>query len=107
MNISILVFWAIIGFDCCTLWPWWWLWPIPPPPPPERGLRPNWLLPIIIGIVGGIAGGWSFTQVFGPQPEPWTSLVPAAATGIGAFAGGHLLVGLYAIAKGGVQAPRA
>jgi uncharacterized membrane protein YeaQ/YmgE (transglycosylase-associated protein family) len=104
MRISLLIFWAIIGFDCGTPWPGWWRWPIPPPPPPEQRPRPNWLLPIIIGIVGGIAGGWVFTQAFGgPQPEPpLISLIPAAATGVGAFAGGRLLVGLYGIAKGGV-----
>jgi hypothetical protein len=103
MNISLLVFWAIIGFDCGTPWPGFWLLRLPiPPPPPEPRPRPNWLLLSIIGIVGGLAGGWVFTQVFGPSPEPWTSLVPAATTGIGAFAGGRLLVNLYGIAKGGV-----
>ena len=112
MRLSLFVLWAIVGW-CGNEPLWWWLlwrrrwwWPIPPPPPPEPDPWPIILLPRIIGIVGGIVGGWVYTQVFGPQPEPWTSAVPAAATGLGAFLGARLLVDIYGLATGSRNVPR-
>jgi hypothetical protein len=109
MRISLLVLWAIIGMDCGTPWPGWWRWRLPPPPPPEPDPypRPNWLLTTILGIVGGLAGGWAFTETFGTQTEAWSTLASAAATGVGAFAGGRLFVGLYELATAGGKAMRA
>ena len=78
MNLSLLVLWALVGW-CGTVprrWPW-------PPPPPDPGPDPWWLR--VIGVIAGIIGGWAYTQVFGPQPEPWVSALPAAASSLGAF----------------------
>ncbi len=100
MQLSLFVFWALVGW-CGTPWPrWWWRWPIPPPPEPDP-----WFIPRLIGVVGGLAGGWAFSQVFGPHPEPWT-VVPAAATAVGAFVGARLLVDVYGLVKGGGPAAR-
>lgn len=95
MQLSLFALWAIVGW-CGTPWPRWWRWPIPPPPPdPEP-----WVLLRLIGVVGGIAGGWAFTRVFGPQPEPWTSAIPAAASAVGAFLGSILLTDIYGLVRG-------
>jgi len=80
MNVSLLVLWALVGW-CGTVprrWPW-------PPPPPDPGPDPWWLFSRVIGVIAGIIGGWAFTRVFGPQPEPWVSALPAAASSLGAF----------------------
>jgi len=89
-----------------------------PPPPldtPERPPRPNWLLPRIIGVVGGVIGGWVFTEAFGqgvpwiavgPQPEPW-KLAAAAATSVGAFLGASLLTDLYGLVRSNRKVTRA
>lgn len=77
MNLSLLVLWALVGW--CGTVPR--RWPFPPPPPPD----PWWLVSRIIGIIAGIIGGWGYTQVFGPHPEPWVAALPAAASSLGAF----------------------
>ena len=117
MRLSLILLWAIVGW-CITgaprvllRWPRrWWLHDIvPPPDTPERPPRPNWLLTGIIGVVGGVIGGWAFTEVFGPQPDPWITadpqpnpwmLVVAAATTVGAFIGASLLTDLYGLVRG-------
>jgi hypothetical protein len=124
MRLSLFVLWAIVGL-CITgaprvllRWPrrWWWLHDIvPPPDTPERPPRPNWLLLGIIGVVGGVIGGWVFMEVFGPSPEPWISvgpqpnpwmLVVAAATTVGAFLGASLLTDLYGLVRNGRKMTR-
>jgi uncharacterized membrane protein YfcA len=84
--------------------------PIPPPDPPyvEIPSLPHRLLLRIIGVVGGVGGGWVFTEVFGPHPDPWITagpqpnpgmLVVAAATMVGAFIGASLLTDLYELVR--------
>jgi hypothetical protein len=90
MSLSLLVLWALVGW--CGTVPRRWLWP---PPPPEPGPDPWWLFSRVIGVIAGIIGGWAFTHVFGPlpepwltagpRPEPWVSALPAAASALGAF----------------------
>jgi hypothetical protein len=63
----------------------------PPPPDPE----PWWLVSRIIGLAAGIVGGWAYTKVFGPQPEPWTLALPAAVSSLGAFAAARFVTDVY------------
>lgn len=89
--------WAIVGW-CGTPWPYWWPFPWPrpePPPPPDP-----WWLPRFIGVVAGLVGGWAFTQVFEPNPSPWISALPAAASAVGAFAASRLVGDIYGLARG-------
>lgn len=58
--------------------------------------RPNWFASRIIGVVTGIIGGWLYTQVFGPQPEPWSSALPAAASALGAVIAARVVTDIYA-----------
>ena len=62
MSPALFALWAIVGW-CGTPYPGWW-WRVPPPPPEP------WWRSRLIGVVAGIIGGWAFTQVFGPRPEP-------------------------------------
>jgi hypothetical protein len=75
--------------------------PLPPIPDPEPEPRPNWLVAKLIGVVAGIIGGWAFTQLFGPSPEPWNSAVPAAATAVGAFVVARIATDIYEQVGGG------
>jgi len=120
MRLSLLVLWLIVGGS--IKWPYrpweWWLArlrePIKPPDPPPHlpkgpPRRPDWPLVRVIGVVGGVIGGWVFTEVFGPGPVPWFSTGPhpdpwmpvvfAAATTVGAFIGASLLTDLYALVR--------
>lgn len=109
MRLSLFVFWAIVGWCITGVRIWWWHGPIPIDTP-EPVPHPNWLVLRIIGVVGGIIGGWVFMRVFGPQPEPWSVAGPgpqpwamvvfAAATSVGAFLGASLLTDLYGLVRG-------
>lgn len=92
MSVALFGLWAVAGW-CGTPYPYWW-WRVPPPPDPEP-----WWSSRLIGVVAGIIGGWAFTQVFGPQPEPWT-VVPAAATAVGAFSASRLVGDHYGRVRG-------
>lgn len=100
MRLSLFALWALVGW-CGTPWPRWWRWPPPPPPDPDP-----WIIYKIIGVAGGIAGGWIFTQVFKPQPDPWIPAIDAAATAVGALLGSRLLLDIYGLTRGGIKAPR-
>jgi hypothetical protein len=98
MNLSLFVLWALVGW-CGTVprrWPW-------PPPPPDPGPDPWWLVSRVIGIIAGIIGGWGFTQVFGPSPEPWVSALPAAASSLGAFVVARVATDIYGRLRGDRQ----
>jgi hypothetical protein len=95
MNLSLLVLWALVGW-CGTVprrWPW-------PPPPPDPGPDPWWLVSRVIGIIAGIIGGWAYTQVFGPSPEPWVLALPAAASSLGAFVVARVATDIYGRLRG-------
>ena len=72
--------WALAGW-CGTPWR-----RFPPPPPP--GPDP-WLVLRVVGIVGGLAGGWAFGSIFQSDPMPALT-VYVAATSVGAFIGGRI-----------------
>lgn len=95
MNIGLFAWWVIVGW-CGT---------VPrgpfPPPPPDPDPYP-WRK--ALGVVGGIVGGWAFSQVF---PTGDTSMaVVAATTGLGALAGSMLFSDLYGMARGTQRAAR-
>jgi hypothetical protein len=102
MVISLFVLWALTGWcgnEPLILW-----FPLPPPVP-ERPPRPNWLVLRIIGMVFGVIGGFVFSRVFGPGPEPWLAAGPqpepwgialfAAATAVGAFVAARFVTDIY------------
>jgi|GEM_PF-708577 len=94
--VPLYALWAVIGW-CGTPYPGWW--PRPQPPDPEPWWRPR-----LIGVVAGLVGGWVFTQVFGPEPQPWSSALQVAATAVGAFGASRVVGDLYQIARGAGQA---
>ena len=98
MSPGLFALWAIVGW-CGTPYPRWW-WRVPPPPDPEPWWRSR-----LIGVVAGVLGGWAFTQVFGPSPEPWT-VVTAGATAVGAYFASRLVGDLYGLVRGGGSANR-
>lgn len=76
--ISNLVYWALVGW-CGTPprpWPW-------PPPPPGPDPWPWWRNPVL-GIIGGIAGGYLATALFGSEGM-------MLAQSFGALAGGRIV----------------
>jgi hypothetical protein len=82
MDFGLIAMWGVSGW-CGTPYPRWW-WGPPPHPDPEPWWRSR-----VIGVLLGIAGGFAFQRVFGPQPEPWT---PAA---VGASALAALVVSRF------------
>ena len=112
MTLSLLALWALVGWCLTGVLRW----PIPPRlDTPERPPRPNWFIPKILGVVGGVIGGWVFTEVFVagsdslttiPQGDAWMPLVRAAATTVGAAIGATLLADIYGLATGGGKATR-
>lgn len=95
MDIVLFAMWGAVGW-CGTPYPGWWRGPRPHPDP-----EPWWLIGKIIGVVAGIVGGWAFTQLFGPSPEPWRSALPAAASCIGAFVVARIVGDIYGAATAG------
>jgi len=94
--ISLIGLWALAGW--CGTVPWRWRRrriPSPPDPEPWRFSITAWIISRVIGVVSGVIGGWGFTQVFGPHPEPWTSALPAAASAIGAFVLAGVITDIY------------
>jgi uncharacterized membrane protein YeaQ/YmgE (transglycosylase-associated protein family) len=82
--------WALIGW-CGTPFPRRWPWP---PPPPDGD---PWLVKVI-GIVGGLAGGWLFGQLFAADLGSAAGLV---VTFFGAWAGSIILNDAYGLVRGG------
>jgi uncharacterized membrane protein YccC len=64
-----------------------------------------WWRSRLIGVIAGTIGGWAFTQVFGPSPEPWT-VVTTAATAVIALLASRLVGDLYGLARGSSIANR-
>jgi predicted lipid-binding transport protein (Tim44 family) len=89
MNTQFLVLAAFVGW-CGTPWPRRWPWPWPPPPP-----DPNPWISKIIGVIGGIAGGWALGSMGGAEG--------IVAVAIGAWAGSVFFNDLYGLATGGLK----
>jgi len=88
MALSLLLLWAVAGWSAASSRGGWFSYkPNPDDPDPWPWPWPPWWRfgSRVIGVVFGIVGGWAYTQVFGPHPEPWTSALPAAASAFGAF----------------------
>jgi hypothetical protein len=79
-------------------------WPGPPIPDPDP--EPWWLISRVIGLAAGILGGWGYTQVFGPSPEPWSQALPAAASALGAFVVARFVTDVYGKLSGGKNVAR-
>ncbi|MBF2004758.1 GlsB/YeaQ/YmgE family stress response membrane protein [Chlorogloeopsis fritschii PCC 9212] len=93
MSLPLLIFWALVGF--C---------PQPPLMPSRVSTSATiehipwwrWWTSKIIGIVGGILGGWLFVRVW-PVVAVMSS-IDVAATAVGAFIGAVVLMHIYEIA---------
>ncbi len=69
----VYLIWALGGW-CGTPWRHW------PPPPP--GPDPWWWMSRVLGIVGGIAGGWLVQSTFGAaMSDPMPGIVGAVIGG--------------------------
>ena len=95
-SIGLFALWALVGI-CPDWWPWRWpkRWPPPPPPPWWR----------VIGLAGGILGGYIFSRVFDAGAIR-SEAVYAASTAVGAYVGSVVLqsiVGALAGPKGGAD----
>ena len=90
MNGLLLAWWVIVGW-CGTVPRPRFPIPVPPEPDPDPWYR-------VAGVVGGLVGGWAFSQAF---PAGDASLaVLAATTGIGAFVGSALVGDIYGMVRG-------
>lgn len=90
MHFALVALWAADGW-CGTPWPGWWR-PHPHPDP-----DPWWYG--LIGLVGGVAGGWLFSSAW-PAGNVEPALY-AAVTSLGAFVGGAVLQSIVGLARGG------
>lgn len=85
--------WALVGW--CGTPPRPWPWPWPPDP---------WISKVI-GLVGGVAGGWAYTQTFGAGGE--IDALGVAAGSVGAWVGATVLSNVYGLIGGrGAQGPQ-
>jgi len=89
MSAAWFIFWGAVGW-CGTPWPGWWRRPTPPPPP-----DPWWFIDRIVGIVGGVIGGWLFVQAWPVEQAGELVWLAVAASGVGAFVGSLILLDLY------------
>jgi hypothetical protein len=95
MSALLFVWWAIVGW-CGT---------VPrgpfPPPPPDPDPYP-WR--VALGVVGGVLGGWAFSQMF-PAGDASVAVM-AATTGFGALVGSALVGSIYGMMRGTQRAAR-
>jgi len=89
---GLFAFWMLTGW-CGTPYPGWWKGPRPPQPDP-------WWIIKILGVIGGVAGGWLFYQVWPPGQEVGITGIYVAATGIGAYVGSAFLRDVYGLIRG-------
>jgi hypothetical protein len=90
------VLWAFGGW-CGTPYPGWWLGPHPHPDP-----DPWWLK--VVGIVGGVLGGWAVSRLGPVATVPDTGPAMFIATMVGAFVVGRVLTDIAIIVIGGRSA---
>ncbi len=91
MDVQSLIILAVVGW-CGTPWPR--RWPIPWPPPPD----PNPWVSKVIGVIGGVGGGWAISSFAGIAVNEGYVLAT-----IGAWAGSVLLNEMYGLATGGLK----
>lgn len=89
MNAQLFVLMALVGW-CGTPWPRKWPWPPPPDPDP-------WMNKVI-GVVGGILGGWAISAMVGDAGA--NGVITAA---VGAWVGSNILNDIYGLATGGLK----
>jgi drug/metabolite transporter (DMT)-like permease len=87
---GLIAFWMLMGW--CGNEP---RGPIPKKPDPI----PWWIIKIL-GVIGGVAGGWLFYQVWPPGQEAGITGIYVAATGIGAYVGSAFLCDVYGLIRG-------
>jgi hypothetical protein len=88
MYTQLLIVSALVGW-CGTPWPRPWPWPWPPPGP-----DPDPWLAKVIGVVGGLLGGWLISQMAEP------GLLSAV---VGGWIGSVLLTDIIGLARGGLK----
>jgi len=94
MNFALLMLWAADGW-CGTPWPG--------HPHPHPDPDPWWWR--VIGLVGGVAGGWLFSVAWpAGTMEP---AVFAAVSSLAAFVGGAVLHSFAGMARGGAPNAKA
>jgi uncharacterized membrane protein YeaQ/YmgE (transglycosylase-associated protein family) len=77
-----------------------WILPYPPIGPDRPGPVPwSILLPALLAIVGGVAGGWVFYNTWVANDR--ASGVEAASTALGAYVGATFLLGVYRLTTRG------
>lgn len=82
-SIALLIGWALVGWCGTGPRP---KWPSPPGGPPDPDPWGPYLVTSLIGIAGGVVGGWVFAQLFGVDQ----AAAGIAVSLIGAFAGGRI-----------------
>lgn len=90
MNVVLFAWWIIVGW-CGTILRLRIPIPIPNPPDPDPWYQ-------VLGAVGGVVGGYAFSQVF-PAGDASMAVV-AATTGFGALVGSALFGGIYGMVRG-------
>jgi hypothetical protein len=88
MSVPLLIVSALVGW-CGTPWPRRWPWPWPPPGP-----DPDPWLTKVIGVVGGLIGGFVVGQLADP------GLLAAV---VGGWVGAVLLSEIYGLATPGLK----
>jgi len=88
-------FWALIGW-CGTPWPRRWPWPPPPPPNGDPWLVKG------LNVVGAVAGGWAFEQLW--PMGPTATGIGVAASAVGAYVGSVLIGDVAGLIRGGKKA---
>ncbi len=93
MSIELFVLWGLAGW--CGTPPRPWPWPRPRPDPIP------WMIKIV-GVIGGLAGGWAFqtSLVSGGVVIDGMTGINAAATAVGAYVGSVFLADMYNLFRG-------
>ena len=95
MGIEMIALWALVGWCGTPPGPRPWPWPDPDP-------DPNPWISKVVGVVGGIAGGWAFNAslVSGVVVVDGMVAITAAATAVGAYVGSVFLSDMYGLIRG-------
>ncbi len=88
MNFGLAALWTLVGW-CGTPWPGPWPWP------PSGDRRSNPWLAKLVGVIGGLAGGWLLSLTW--SLEGSSTGIDAAATAVGAWIGAVALSNVVAI----------